>query len=553
MLIELRIRNFAVIEDLAVELAAGLNVLTGETGAGKSIIVGALSLLLGERASSDIVRSGEGSALLEAIFDLEGRPTLLRRLAELGFAAEDGLVVLRREVQAAGRSRAWINGSPTIVRHLGEFGRELVDLHGQHEHQTLLRAAEQREILDAFAGGAPEVSAVAEKHAECARLSDELERLRAREAELKERSDFLAFQLEEIERARLEAGEDERVEGELRRLEHAEELARDAGEVHAVLYAGEGAVSEALARVRDLLGRIARVDPGANEMLDELGELYHRAVDLGERAGRYAGGIEVSPERAEELRTRSDLLFRLKGKYGPELSGVLETRDRIAAEIAELEGTGFETARLERRIKEAEGEFRARSAALTRRRGEAARRLERAVQGALPEIGLAGARFQVCLEPLEMPGRAGAERVRFLASLNPGFEVRPLAQVASGGELSRIMLALTSILALEDRVPTLVFDEIDAGIGGRVAHAVGRKLRQVSAHHQVFVITHLPQIAARGEHHLRVEKTESGGVTRTTAEPLEGEWRIREIARMLGGDPESESSREYARELLAGP
>ncbi len=553
MLIELRVRNFAVIEDLSVELGAGLNVLTGETGAGKSIIVGALSLLLGERASSDIVRSGEGSALLEAVFALEGRPALLRRLAALGFPAEDGLVVLRREVQAAGRSRAWINGSPTIVRRLGEFGRELVDLHGQHEHQTMLRAAEQREILDAFAGGAPEASAVADKHAECAGLSDELERLRIREAELKERSDFLAFQLEEIERARLEAGEDERVEGELRRLEHAEELARDAGEVHAVLYAGEGAVSEALARVRELLGRIARVDLRASEMLDELGELYHRAVDLGERAGRYAAGIEVSPERAEELRSRSDLLFRLKGKYGPELSGVLETRDRVAAEIAELEGTVFEAARLERRIEEVEGEFRARSAALTRRRGEAARRLERAVQGTLPEVGLAGARFQVSLEPLEMPGRAGAERVRFLASLNPGFEVRPLAQVASGGELSRIMLALTSILALEDRVPTLVFDEIDAGIGGRIAHTVGRKLRQVSAHHQVFVITHLPQLAARGEHHLRVEKTESGGVTRTTAEPLEGERRIREIARMLGGDPESESSREYARELLNGP
>ena len=553
MLIELRIRNFAVIEDLSLELGAGLNILTGETGAGKSIIVGALSLLLGERASSDVVRSGEESAHLEAVFDLEARPALLRRLAELGFSADDGLVILRREVQAAGRSRAWINGSPTIIRRLGEFGRELVDLHGQHEHQTLLRAAEQREILDAFAGGAPEAGVVAEKHAECAGLRDELERLRTREAELKERRDFLAFQLAEIDRARLEAGEDKCVETELRRLEHAEELARDAGEAHAVLYAGERAVSEALARVRELLGRIARVDPGASEMLEEVGELYHRAVDLGERAGRYAGRIEVSPERAEALRIRSDLLFRLKGKYGPELSGVLETRDRIAAEIAELEGTELEAGRLERRIEEADSELHNRAAALTRLRAEAARRLEQAVQGVLPEVGLPGARFQVGLEPLEVPGRRGAEGVRFLASLNPGFDVRPLAQVVSGGELSRIMLAIKSVLAIEDRVPTLVFDEIDAGIGGRVAHAVGRQLRRVSAHHQVFVITHLPQLAARGEHHLRVEKTESGGVTRTTAEPLEGDSLIREIARLLGGDPESKRSRDHARELLAGP
>lgn len=552
MLIELRIRNFAVIEDLSVRLAAGLNVLTGETGAGKSIIVGALSLLLGERASSDIVRSGEGSALLEAVFDLQGRPVLLARLEELGCPTEDELVILRREVQAEGRNRAWINGSPTTVRSLGEFGGELVDLHGQHEHQTLLRAAEQREILDAFAGGAPEARAVAQKHAECASLRDELKRLRARESDLKRRSDLLAFQLEEIEGARIEAEEDERVERELRRLEHAEELARDAAEAHRILYGGDGAVSEVLAHVRELLGRIARVDSGAGAMLEELGELYHRAVDLGERAGRYAAGVEISPARAEELRQRSDLLFRLKGKYGPELLGVLETRDRIAAEITELDGTGFEADLLERRIEETEGTLRAQAAELTRVRTEAAGRLERAVQGVLPQVGLPAARFQVCLEPLETLGRGGAERIRFLASLNPGFDVRPLARVTSGGELSRIMLALKSILALEDRVPTLVFDEIDAGIGGRVALAVGRKLRQVSAHHQVFVITHLPQLAARGEHHLRVEKTESGGVIRATAEPLGGQSRIREIARMLGGDPESERSRDHARELLSG-
>lgn len=552
MLIELRIRNFAVIEDLSLSLGPGLNVLTGETGAGKSIIVGALSLLLGERASSDVVRSGEGSALLEAVFDLGARPALLKEVGELGIPTEDGLVMLRREVQAEGRNRAWINGSPAMIRTLAGLGRSLVDLHGQHEHQTLLRAREQREILDAFSGAVPQARAVAGKAAEYARLGRDLERLRTRERELRGRADFLRYQLREIEAARLEAGEDDRIESELRRLEHAEELAGDAARVHAILYGGDGAVSEVLALARDLLDRIARVDPDACAMQEEIGELYHAAVDLGERAGSYAAGVEISPARAEELRQRSDLLFRLKGKYGPGLSGVLETRDRIAGEVAELERAGFETGRIESRIGEVEGELVALAAELTRRRREGAGRLERSVQSVLGDVGLPAARFRARIEPLEAPGQAGAERIRFFASLNPGFGLQPLAQVASGGELSRIMLALKSILAREDRVPTLVFDEIDAGIGGRIAREVGRKLSEVAAHHQVFVVTHLPQLAARGERHLLVRKKEAGGTTCATAEPLEGESRVREIARMLGGDPESERSRAHARELLAG-
>ena len=552
MLIELRIRNFAVIEDLSLSLGPGLNVLTGETGAGKSIIVGALSLLLGERASSDVVRSGEGNALLEAVFDLGARPALLEEVGELGIPTEDGLLMLRREVQAEGRNRAWINGSPAMVRTLAGLGHGLVDLHGQHEYQTLLLAREQREILDAFSGAVPEARAVAEKAAECARLRCELERLKTRESELRGRADFLRYQLREIEAAQLEAGEDDRIESELRRLDHAEELARDAARVHAILYGGDGAVSEALALARDLLERIARVDPDAYAMQEEVGELYHAAVDLGERAGSYTAGVEISPARAEELRQRSDLLFRLKGKYGPGLSGVLETRDRFAGELAELESAGFETSRIENRIGAVEGELLDLAAELTRRRTKGARRLERSVQSVLGDVGLPAARFQARVEPLEAPGETGAERIRFFASLNPGFGLQPLAQVASGGELSRIMLALKSILSREDRVPTLVFDEIDAGIGGRIAREVGRKLTEVAAHHQVFVVTHLPQLAARGERHLLVRKKETGGTTRATADALEGESRIREIARMLGGDPESARSRAHARELLAG-
>ena len=320
--------------------------------------------------------------------------------------------------------------------------------------------------------------------------------------------------------------------------------------MHRLLYAGDGSVSDALSKSRELLGRIARFDGVLEALREEVDELYHRAVELGRSAGSYASKIEVAPGRTEELRSRADLLFRLKRKYGPELTDVLGTRDRIEAELAELDGSQLEVNQLEETSVRAEEELREKAAQLTSTRTEAADRLEVAVQGVLPELGMLRARFLIRLEPLEVPGGGGAERVRFVASLNPGFDPRPLARIASGGELSRVMLALKSILAREDRVPTLVFDEIDVGIGGTVATAIARKLRQVSEHHQVFVITHLAQLASRGHQHLRVEKDERDGVARTTVEPLEGEVRIREIARMLGGDPESQASRDHARELL---
>lgn len=550
MLIELRIRNFAVIQDLSLELGPGLNALTGETGAGKSIIVDALSLLLGERASSEVIRAGADRASVEAVLDLRGRPELVARLDELGFEADDDLLLLRREVQLEGRNRAWINGSPATAGVVGEFGSALVDLHGQHEHQTLLHPSEQRHILDAFGDAEAEAAAVAEVHARLSSLKEGLDQARSRRQEIAARADFLRFQSEEIEAAAVEPDEDVRIEDELRRLEHAEELARDSEAVHGLLYTDEGSVSDRLAQARELLRRLARFDPALEAARDEADELYHRAVELGRSSGSYASAVEVSPARAETLRRRVDLLFRLKGKYGPTLQDVLAHRDRIGSELNELDGSVFEIEGLERSVRDAEEELRAAIEALSRKRTAAAGRLGDAVQAVLPQLGMPGGRFEVQLESLDEPTSGGGERVRFLASLNPGFELRPLARIASGGELSRVMLALKSILAREDRVPTLVFDEIDAGIGGMVAGAIARKLREVAEHHQVFVITHLAQLASRGHQHLRVEKYEREGVAQTAVEVLEGEGRIREIARMLGGDPESQTSRDHARELL---
>ncbi len=551
MLIELRIRDYAVIEDLSVELGPGLNALTGETGAGKSIIVGALSLLLGERASTDAVRTGAERAVVEAVFDLSARPELHARLEEFGLPAEEDLLILRREVHVEGRNRAWINGSPATAGAVGAFGRALVDLHGQHEHQTLLRPDDQRAILDAFAGSVALGDEVRALHAELAEAKGELGAREARRRELESRADFLRFQLSEIEKAQVSEGEDSAVDAELRKLDHAEELASDAEGVHRLVYSEEGAASERVAEARELLRRLARVDPEMEPFRDEIEEIYHRLTELGRSVGDYAAEVEVDPGRAEELRSRAELLFRLKRKYGPELDDVLETARRFRSEVSELDGAGFELEEIERRVASLAERLAEAAGRLSHERSAAGGRLGEAVQALLPELGMPGARFEVAFETLGEVGPGGGERVQFQASLNPGFAPRPLARIASGGELSRVMLALKSILAQQDRVPTLIFDEIDAGIGGAVATAVARKLAEVAAAHQVFVITHLPQLASRGRVHLRVEKGEVAGVAVTSLVPLEGEERVREIARMLGGDPDSVTSREHAREMLA--
>ncbi len=550
MLIELRVRDYAVIHDLSLELGPGLSALSGETGAGKSIIVGALSLLLGERASSGTVRVGAERALVEAVFDVSERPEILSRLAELGHEVEDGLLILRREVAAEGRNRAWMNGSPTTARVVGELGRTLVDLHGQHEHQTLLRREAQRNILDAFGGAEDAATEVSEAFEALAGLEARLAELKERRRELESRADFLRFQLTEIEEGRVEIGEDVAFEDELGRLEHSEELLREADAIHTELYGADGAITDRVSRLLGSLSRMKEWDPSLQTRHDALEEAYHSLADVGRELGDYAGNILHDPGRLEEVRERLDLIHRLKRKYGPELADVVETRARLSGELNELEGAGWDEEALQREVDEAGASLADSAEELTARRQQAARRLETEVEALLPDLGLPGATFQVPLEGLPSVGRHGAERVEFLVSVNAGFAPLALGQVASGGELSRVMLALKAILARVDEVPTLVFDEIDAGIGGQVATLVAAKLKEVARYHQVFVITHLPQLASRARSHLLVEKRERDGLAATSVDALQGEARVREIARMLGGDPESETSRVHARELL---
>ncbi len=551
MLIELRVRDYAVIDDLSLELGPGLSALSGETGAGKSIIVGALSLLLGERASSGTVRVGAERALVEAVFDVSQRPELLSRMTELGQEAEDGLLILRREVAAEGRNRAWMNGSPTTARIVGELGRMLVDLHGQHEHQTLLRQEAQRSILDAFGEAQADTVAVSEAFEALAGFEARLLELEERRRELESRGDFLRFQLAEIEEGAVEVGEDETLAEEMGRLEHSEELLREAVAIHSELYGSDGAIADRASQLLASLARLKEWDPALQAPHDALEEAYHALADVGRELGDYSGNIRHDPGRIEEVRERLDLMHRLKRKYGPELADVVETRTRLSAELNELEGSGWDEEALRRDVEKARTDLAGAAETLTGKRVVAARRLETEVEALLPDLGLPGATFKVPLEALSSIGSHGAERVEFLVSVNAGFAPMALGRVASGGELSRVMLALKAILARVDEIPTLVFDEIDAGIGGQVATLVAAKLKEVARYHQVFVITHLPQLASRARSHLLVEKREeTDGLAATSVDALVGEARVREIARMLGGDPESETSRVHARELL---
>ena len=550
MLTELRVRNFAIIEQLALPLARGFNVLTGETGAGKSIIVGALGLLLGERANTDVVRTGSDKAVVEGTFDVTDRPELASLLDERGIDVEEQTVVLKREVAAAGRARAWVNGTPVTAAVLSEIGRLLVNVHGQHEAQTLLDPDEQRDILDAFAGAQAQVAAVSAAHSTLAKIRHDITELRRRKADAERRADYLRHVVREIEEARLVDGEDVRLDDEARRLEHAQELRSLASGAASALDGDDEAVLTHLGAVQRAIASIARIDPSRGRLQELFDNGYYALEELARELEEYEAGVELDPARLSEVRARRELVFRLMKKYGGTLAEVIETGAKARAELDLVDSADLDLRGLEAREHEAEATLREAAAELTKTRAGAASRLGHAVDEVLPSLGMSDGHFVAVLVPLADIGSCGAEGVEFRVALNVGHDARPLSRVASGGELSRVMLALKTILARLDQVPTLIFDEVDAGIGGKVGLQVGDTMRRVAAHHQVFAITHLPQIAARAHHHILVAKGARGGVTTADVAVLVGEQRVTEIARMLGGDPESEISRAHATELL---
>ena len=550
MLTELRIRNFAIIESVTLPLAEGFNVLSGETGAGKSIIVGALGLLLGERASADLIRSGAEKATVEGVFDVANVRGIARLADEHGIEVEEDMLVLKREIAGNGRGRAWINGAPVTATVLAEIGRRLVNLHGQHDAQTLLDADSQREILDAFGGAEAQAALVRTTHGELTNVRHEISALSARRAEAEKRADYLRHVAKEIEEARVSPGEDSKLEDEARVLENADELRTLAASLSDLLSGDEESVLTQLGAAQRPLTAIERIDSSAKRMQELFDAGFYALQELARGVEDYAGSVDLDPERLEEVRERRDKLFGLLKKYGPALENVVETGRSARSELDLIDTAQFDLANLTTRETETRRRLFGEAEKLSEMRATAAKKIAKAVDTLLPQLGMPDGRFSVALVPRDESTADGAEDVEFRVAFNVGHDERPLARVASGGELSRVMLALKTILARVDRVPTLIFDEVDAGIGGRVGLQVGDTLRRVAKEHQVFAISHLPQIAARAHHHIVVAKGAKGGVTTADISVLEGTSRVNEIARMLGGDPESKVSRAHAKELL---
>ena len=548
MIAELRVRDLATIADVTLPLGPGLNVLTGETGAGKSMLVDALDLLVGGRADSGAIRPGKHRAVVEGVFE-ELAPALRPRIEALGLDLEEGRLVIRREIGAEGRSRAWVNGSPTTVGVLAELGALLVDLHGQHEALSLSRPETQRNLLDAFSEAAAEAEAVRAAVAAWEGAAAEEAALRRRRDEVQRRSDYLRHVVAEIDAARLEPGEEESLEQEARRLSHAEQLIGGALRIADAMEGERGSALEALGQAERALSALTRTDPSVAAWHELLDAAYANLTELARAAREYAGGFDNDPGRLQVLEQRRDVLYRLKQKYGETLVAVLEARRAGAEELDLLDTAELDLRSLAARVAAAAGTVRRAAEALSAKRAAGAERLARAVNRILPKLGLSGGRLSVGLLPLPSPGPAGAEAIQFQVRLNAGMEERPLAKVASGGELARLMLALKVVLARHDAVPSLVFDEVDQGIGGEIGGQVGAALAEVAQRHQVLVITHLPQIAARADRHLVVSKKARGGVATSDVAWIHGEDRVAELARMLG-DPDGDTARRHALSML---
>jgi DNA repair protein RecN (Recombination protein N) len=562
MLRELRVKRLAVIEEVSAPFASGLNVLTGETGAGKSILIDALLLLLGARAQPDLVRSDADSAAVEAVFQVPPAGALAGLLEELGHAPEEGQLIVRRELYRTGRSRAFVNDAPATVALLERLGEHLVEIHGQHEHQRLMEPGRQLELLDRFAEAEGAREGVAGLVARWEAARGELDRMRGLERDRAQREELCRFQLSEIDAARLQPGEEEALRQERRRLQNSERLAQGLQEVTRLLYDDHDAATARVARAARLLDDLARLDPELAGPADALGGARAHLEEAVTQARRLAEGLEADPGRLEEVEARLDALARLKRKYGDSVEAVLAYRAQVAAEADRLARHEEVAAEVEARAARLALEAGQAAEALSAAREAGARRLERLVERELRALGMEKAQFRILLAREPAPPGAlattaggfrvtarGAERAEFLLSTNPGEEPRPLARIISGGELSRTMLGMKVILAAADRVPTLIFDEVDAGIGGRVADVVGQKLRETARSRQVLCVTHLAQIAAHADHHLAVRKSVSGRRTRTTVVPLDGEARVAELARMLGGEQVTDTTLRHAREL----
>ncbi len=552
MLTFLQIRDFALVERIELELGPGLTVLTGETGAGKSMLVDALGLVLGDRAEPRQIRSGCDRAEVTAEFSVDGQPAVRAWLA--AHELDDGQCLVRRVVVRAGRSRAFVNGTPVTQQELRELGACLADIHGQHEHQSLLRSESQRRMLDAWGRHTDCAAEVATAHrawrdAEAAHAA--LAQDQARDSE---RRALLRFQLDELTSLAPRPGEYAELEEEHRRLAHADELLGALGGLCESLFeADEGSVHDRIGRAVRELGELQRLDPALAEHAQALDEALIRVQETASGLRHHIDRIDLDPQRLAQVEQRLQALHGAARKYRVEAEELAALRERLALDLGDDEDPDARLARLEAAAQAAGATYATAAQELSRRRATAAAALTELVTASLQELAMPGGRFAVELEPLgEATGSAGGdERVRFLVTANPGQPPQPLARVASGGELSRISLAIQAATAASVDVPTLVYDEVDVGIGGRVAEIVGRLLRDLAGERQVFCITHLPQVAAQAHGHLQVHKASRDGATVTAVAALDREARVDELARMLGGLKITAQTRAHAEEMIA--
>lgn len=561
MLLELNITNYALIDSLHLEFEPGFTILTGETGAGKSILIGALSLLLGERASSDSVRNGANSASVQGVFTLPLEPEVTKILADLGIETDDDTLLIRRDVMANGRSRAMINGMLVNLNNLQQIGNFLVDWHGQHDHQSLFRADSHRQILDAF--GQIDPAQFQESYNNLNSLVTQFQKLRKQQQDCQDKLELFTFQLNEIESLDPAPDEIDGLEAELIILDNAEKLLGFADLGNKILKDDVESVSDRLGYLVRQGENLGQIDPRLQPILQQLNSALIEIEDAANGLAGYAHDIDYDPQRAAMIRERVDELNRLSRKYGGSLTAVIEKRDFLKKQLDLIENSDFELSALEKEITQTRINLSKLAIELSEKRQKAAQEMNRKVEIQLNDLGMERTRFEVSLTvPPDKNGLVeidnerietsefGIDQVEFLISPNLGEDLKPLTKIASGGEISRLMLALKTVLADAVPVPTLIFDEADAGIGGRIAEMVGHKMADLASQRQVLCITHIPLIAALGDTHLHVVKLEKEGRTITQTRHLTPKDREDEIARMLGGQEITDVTRKHARELL---
>jgi DNA repair protein RecN (Recombination protein N) len=562
VLVELHLENYAVIDNLAVEFGDGLNLLTGETGAGKSILIDALALLLGDKASSEVIRSGADRAVVSTVFEVDAAAeNSVRRILEGNGLDEnesdDGSIILRREIATGGKGRVFVNNQPATVAVLRLLAPHLATIHAQNESILAFDGPARLALLDTFAGS--ELDPVETAFQAWKQIGSRIDELERGEQDRLRLVDVWAFQKREIEKARLEAGEDERLETEKRVLANAEKIHNAAMNAFDLLYEGSGSTASSLRAAQKQIEELARFEPKFQEALASLESARISVEDVGATVRDYAGGIRAAPEHLAQVEDRLALLDHLKRKYGPALEDVIQLGAEVARKLSEIENKDEMLRQLRTELAQAEKAYLAAARELSKGRTGAAGRLERLVEGEINDLAMK-ATFRIGVTGLEDQANwtaSGVDQIVYLIATNTGEPLRPLERIASGGELSRVMLALKTSVGralspakARNAQRTIVFDEIDAGIGGRAAEAVGKKLKALSRTHQVLCVTHLPQIATFADHHYVIEKEESGGRTRTTVRVVRGEERTEEVARMLSGAKLTETSRKHAEQMI---